>query len=121
MEQAGAKRPPEQAPEGDAFAQDWRWAPAAARKKQRGGGAVSAGGAGAEPAVAWGNPDVAKDAATTVYVRNLPYAATYGEVEALFAQAGKVCTCLGRRWNLGRYRAPLMRFGRRCRGWVNGR
>ena len=53
-----------------------------AQKRPRGGGGADGqqrqGASG--PATAWGNEGVEKNAAATVYVKNLPYAATMADV-----------------------------------------
>lgn len=56
--------------------QDWRWQD---NKRQKGA---------AEPS--WGRPDVVKDARKTVYVKNLPYAATEEDITGFFAACGEV-------------------------------
>ncbi|KAI8475170.1 MAG: CwfJ C-terminus 1-domain-containing protein-like protein [Monoraphidium minutum] len=85
----GEKRPGG-APAEDEGVGGYRWAqpkrPRADRQQQQGGG----GGGGDGAAAAWGNAGVVKDSLSTVYVKNLPFAATMADVEGLFLKAGKV-------------------------------
>jgi hypothetical protein len=84
-------------PSQEAHAGEWMWR---AGKRPRGDGErPPPGGA---PAAAWGNEGVEKDAAATVYVKNVPYAATMADVEGFFTQAGRVRPGGGGGWREGR-------------------
>ncbi len=56
--------------------QDWRWQD---RKRKR-----------PQAAPSLGRPGVVKDDARSIYVRNLPFAASEDDIEAFFSQAGPV-------------------------------
>ena len=90
---AGAKRAADAAAE--AHAGEWRWQQQRGGKRQRPDGGPdgpggAAGGSGVAPATAWGNAGVEKNPAATVFVKNLPFAATVADVEGFFARAGRV-------------------------------
>lgn len=63
----------------------WRWLPP---KRMRGGfGGMATSGT---PFTPWGKPGVVKDSSRSVFVRNLPFEATYEDVASFFSQAGEV-------------------------------
>lgn len=49
---------------------------------------------GGPPFQPWGKPGVVKDSAKSVFVRNLPFEATYEDVAGFFSQAGEVSSVI---------------------------
>jgi len=68
------KRPPEE----DIGVQTWRWEQAGGKRPRPAGKPIP------------GRPGVAKDAAATIYARNVPFAATEQDLEAFFSKIGQI-------------------------------